>query len=114
MAWTYTPPSPEEITSGGAALREYVGAQADETTFSEEKFTEAHALVHQYAHGAAVPAGVLTEAIKEVGSKLWARRAVQGNTGFGGGLEAVPQFAAKDPLVTVYATLDRYLFGGFA
>lgn len=115
MAYQYTPPTPEQITAGGSALRDYVGAQADDTEYSNEVFAQAHALVHTYIAGrASVPKIVVEESIKEVGSKLWDRRRTQGNTGFGDTLDAGPTVAAKDPMVTVYAVLDPFLPGGFA
>lgn len=115
MAYRYTPPTSKEIAAGGLALREYVGAEADNKEFSEETFTQAHALVHTYVAGrAGPPESVIAESIKEVGSKLWARRGTQGNTGFGNTLDAAPMLAAKDPMVTVYPVLNVFLPGGFA
>lgn len=112
--WTYQAPDPSEISEGGAALLEYVGATADDADYAGEKWAEAHALVHQHVAGATVPGHVLDQAILEVGSKLWVRRRLQGNTGFGDAFDAAPVMAAKDPMVTVYATLGRFLPGGFA
>lgn len=112
--WSYEPPSDEDIATGGTALLEYVGATADDAEYAGEKWAEAHALVHQHVAGATVPGHVLDQAILEVGSKLWARRRTQGDTGFGDGFEAAPIMAARDPLVTVYATLGPFLPGAFA
>lgn len=100
---------------GPIALIEYVGAnEAEDGAFAAEKWAEADNLVRQYIGGAQVPAEVLHGAVLEVGSKLWGRRAASGSEAQFDTLTAGPVLPARDPLVTVYATLNRYLPGAFA
>lgn len=104
------------ITVTPQELIAYVnGNEATDATFSAAKVNEASALVEQYIGAKAeVPEPVLRGAVLEVGSKLWNRRAAGGNEAQFDTLEGAPVMPAKDPMVTVYATLDRYLSGGFA
>lgn len=107
---------PETIPEDGAAqLIEYVGGQpAVDSEFAAAKWAEAKALVTKYVGEADVPDEVLTGAILEVGSKLWARRAATGNEAQVDTITAGPIMPARDPMTTVYATLNRFLPGGFA
>lgn len=100
---------------GATALIEYVGgSEAEDAEFAAEKWAEAATLVRDYVGGAQVPDEVLHGAVLEVGSKLWGRRAASGSEAQFDTLTAGPVLPARDPLVTVYATLNRYLPGAFA
>lgn len=114
MVYEYTPPTASEISAGGLALLERVNAQVDDLPFAEAKWAEAHGIVHAYIRDSTVPASILSETLLEVGSKLWARRGMQGEAGFGDTLQASPLLAAKDPMVTVYPILNRFIPGRFA
>lgn len=98
---------------GGTKLLEYVGGSpAADEAFAKRKYDEAHALVVAYIGDAEVPAHVVAEAVLEVGAKLWARKdAPNAREQYGDG-GAPPVVAPKDPMVTVYPTLDRWVIGG--
>lgn len=93
----------------------YVGGnEATDLAYATAKVAEALALVGEYVGDAEVPDEVLRGAVLEVGSKLWSRRSASGNEAQLDTLEGVGVMPAKDPMVTVYATLGRFLGGGFA
>lgn len=103
------------ITVTPQELISYVGGnEATDAEFAAAKVNEASELVERYIDKADVPEPVLRGAVLEVGSKLWNRRSAGGNEAQIDTLEGAPVMPAKDPMVTVYATLDRYLSGGFA
>lgn len=99
---------------GPSALLAYVGAGPQDAEFAADKHAEALALVTAYVGTATVPPAVLDQAVLEVGSKLWARRSAPQGVAQYDTLGAAPAMAAKDPMVTVYPTLNRFLGGGFA
>lgn len=99
---------------GAAALAAYIGD--DSGQYLDQLgpvYDEASELVAAYVGESEVPERVLTGAVLEVGSKLWLRRNTANGTPTFDGVEQV-QRAPIDPLVTVYATLDRYVMGGLA
>lgn len=95
-------------------LLRYVNGAPTETAYAEAKNAEAWDLVSGYIGTATVPDAVLVGAVLEVGSKLWNRRSATGSEAQWDTTAAMPALPAKDPMVTVYATLNRYLTGGFA
>lgn len=108
-----TGPTEAQITEGAAELRAYVGAREDrDVEFSKEKWAEAHALVSTYLGTdlAAAPEQIVSQAILEVGAKLWARRtSPNGSAQIGPlGEAATPVLAPVDPMITVYPILRRY------
>lgn len=108
-----TDPDPQ----GGTALLTYVmgsttyTAEPGDTEFANAKYAEAFAIVTQYVGQAPVPPIVLHEAVLEVGSKLWERRA-QPTARDGFDMTGPPAMAPKDPMVTVYPVLDRWVLRG--
>lgn len=110
-----TPTMALSITVTPQELIHYVGGnEATDATFATEKVAEATELISGYIGRCAVPGPVLRGAVLEVGSKLWSRRSAGGNEAQFDTIEGAPVMPARDPMVTVYATLDRYLSGGFA
>lgn len=113
-----TTPTPDRAVTG-ADLLAYIGGQASDTAFAQAKVDEALALLEQHAgdSAAVVPDPVWVGAVLEVAAKLYNRRssaASAGSVAYGDGGDLVPALPAKDPLVTVYATLAPFLPGGFA
>jgi hypothetical protein len=95
-------------------LQKYVGAlPGDEDTLTQ-CLDAAEQLVTDHVGGAdalaTVPETVRDEVLLEVGSKLWARRTAPyvtvGETAGGGPIPA------RDPLVTVYPILAKYVATG--
>lgn len=97
----------DEVT----ALLEHVGAQESEAAGAAGIYDEASALVLHYCgvNSADVPVAVLAGSILDVAAKLWQRRAsvsgqVQLDT-----LDGSPILTPRDPMVTAYPVLDRFL-----
>lgn len=114
-----TAPTPAERDVTGADLLAYLGGSTGDVALAQAKVAEAVALLTVYAGSAAphIPDPVWVGAVLEVGSKLYNRRsaaASAGTAGYGDAGELVPPLPAKDPLVTVHATLAPYLPGPFA
>lgn len=61
-----------------------------------------------------VPATVLDSAIKDVGSRLFARRAAPNGVAMYVGEGGTPRPASRDPLQGVYPMLAEYRTAGFA
>jgi hypothetical protein len=99
-----------------AALIAYVGGRTGpDDVFAEAKYDEASALVDQYVGvDNYVPAAVLDQAVLEVASKLWVRRSAPLGQAQYDTIDGAPILTPRDPMVTVYPTLDRFLPGGFA
>lgn len=102
------------------AVLAYVGARASSATdqaFAAAKYDEASALVLKYVGGAeqtAVPEEIVSGAILDVAAALWARKgAPQGQAQFDT-IDSAPVSQPRDPMVSVYPVLNRFLEGGFA
>lgn len=101
-------------TDGAAALLAYVGASDADMAFATAKHAEALALVTAYVGSATVPPAVLDQAVLEVGSKLWARKSAPQGAAQYDTLGSAPAMTPRDPLVTVYPTLARFIGAPFA
>jgi len=97
---------------GGQKLLNYVQGNPDDGDLAQRKYDEAFALVAAYVGDTDVPAAVANEAVLEVGSKLMARQATPNAREQYGEAGAPPVTAPKDPMVTVYPTLNRWVIGG--
>ena len=93
-------------------LRDYVGAADVDEAFLTTCLGTAEALVAEYVDEAEVPADVVASAVLEVGSKLFARRQAPNLHAMGDTLGASGALVAKDPLVTAYPILNRYVTAG--
>lgn len=80
-------------------------------TFLEECVRTATALVDTYIGAAVVPADVKKAAVLEVGSKLYQRRNAPDGSYSDPTLTPAP-LAARDPMVTAYPILNRYIVAG--
>lgn len=90
-------------------LREYVGAPDSEQPYLETCLETATSLVTAYIGTAEVPANVLDSALLEVGAKLYARKGSTGGYTAGETTAAPSVLVARDPMVTVYPTLNPFL-----
>lgn len=100
---------------GGQKLIDYVGGSAaNDVELAKRKYAEALALVNEYVGETVVPDEVAREAVLEVGSKLWLRRNAPNGQAAYGFDDPMPVQAPRDPLVTVYPTLNRYVLRGLA
>lgn len=97
------------MTVSAAQLREYVGDQFISEDALNRILSAAHDTVKAYAgkYWKDVPEDTQDMAVLECGSKLHARRAAP-NGSFDDGT-GTPVFAPRDPLVTVYPLLERYV-----
>lgn len=93
-------------------LQDYVGASASDKQYLETCLATATALVDTHIGDAEVPDDVRESVLLEVGSKLYARRGAP--AGFTGGdtVTTPGVLVAKDPMVTVYPILARYVVAG--
>ena len=93
-------------------LQQYVNDKGSASQeFLTQCLTTAVDLVTAYVGDRVVPVSVLRSATLEVGSKVYERR----NSGAGdpyGDPSGGTRLAAKDPLVTAYPLLNRYLVAG--
>lgn len=106
---------------GGGTLLEYVGGKAgkDEAR-AASCYVQALALVNRYIRDV-VEAGLdeedieaITGTVYEVGSKLWQRRNAPNGQDPYGDLGGTGGLAPKDPMVTAYPVLNRYVPPGLA
>ena len=93
-------------------LRDYVGAISDDEDFLTTCHTTATALVSAYVGTTEVPEAVIDSAVLEVGSKLFARRQAPNLHAMGETFGASGVLVAKDPMVTAYPILNRYVTAG--
>ena len=99
-------------------LKDYVGALDDDEAHLTVCLDTATSLVAQYVGDVdegdpyPVPEDVLASVVLEVGSKLFARRGSPNLHTMGDTLAAGGTLVAKDPLVTVYPILNRYIVAG--
>lgn len=93
-------------------LQQYVNDQGTASeAFITECLTTATALVTTYVGSATVPEAVLKSATLEVGSKLYQRRNAPNGTYDDPALGSSP-LVARDPMITAYPMLNRYLVAG--
>lgn len=92
-----------------ADLTAYIGAPAEDDAFVASCFAEATKLVTDYVAGATVPAEVLEGEIREVGSRLYARRAAPMGVSQFITPEGNAVRIARDPLEGSYPILRRYV-----
>lgn len=100
-----------------AALISYVGGRAGvDDTFAASKYDEADQLVRNYCGAEVfdVPEVVLSSQVLEVAAKLWARRGASNGATNYATIDGTPMPTPRDPMVTAYPVLDRFLSGGFA
>ena len=93
-------------------LREYVGATDDHQAFLETCLETATALVTAYIGETEVPEAVVDSALLEVSSKLFARRGSPNLQAMGETFGSGGVLVAKDPMVTAYPILNRYVVAG--
>lgn len=99
------------MTITGPELRGYVNASTADDQVLTDLASTATTLVTDYIGSATVPADVVKSAELEVGAKLYARRnASLGASPDDSGGYAVP--APRDPMVTAYPLLHRYMVAG--
>lgn len=101
---------------GAHELLVYVGAGETDAAFAADKYAEAYSLVVAYLGDdlILVPEVALRQAALEVGSKLWARRRAPEGAAQYTTIDSTPMPTPRDPLVTVYPTLRRYMRAGLA
>lgn len=100
------------MTITATDLRTYCNAPPADETFLEELAQTAIALVEGYVGEASVPAPVVKQACLEVGAKLYQRRsAPMGDYGEAGGYGG-SSLAPKDPMITAYPLLNRFIVQG--
>lgn len=93
-------------------LQDYVNDRGSASqSFLTECLTTATALVATYLGGATVPEGVVRSATLEVASKLYQRRNAPNGTYDDPALGSSP-LVARDPMITAYPMLNRYLVAG--
>ena len=98
-----------------ADLIAYVGGRPTvDDAFAGSKYDEARALVDAYIGDESVPTAISGPAVLEVAAKLWARRGAANGTVQYDTMDASPMPTPRDPMVTVYPVLARFLSGGFA
>jgi hypothetical protein len=98
-----------------ASLIAYVGARdSADDMFAGAKYDEAFALVDAYVSTNYVPPIVKEQAVLEVAAKLWVRKSAPLGVAQFDTLDGSPIPTPRDPMVTVYPTLDRFLPGGFS
>jgi hypothetical protein len=98
-----------------AALISYVGARAAaDDSFAGAKYDEAFALVDAYVGTNYVPPIIKEQATLEVAAKLWVRKSAPLGVAQFDTLDGSPIPTPRDPMVTAYPILDRFLPGGFA
>ena len=102
----------EPDPQGGQKLLAYVQGNPEDVDLATRKYDEAFALVAAYVGDAEVPDVVAAEAVLEVGSKLMARQAAPNARDQYGEPGSAPLVAPRDPMVTVYPTLNRFVIGG--
>lgn len=93
-------------------LRAYVNAPSADDSFLADLVETATDLVQNYVGAADVPDSVLKQSALEVGAKLYQRRnAPMGDYGEAGGYGGT-LLAPKDPMVTAYPLLNRFMVKG--
>jgi hypothetical protein len=98
-----------------ASLIAYVGARdSADDVFAGAKYDEAFALVDAYVGTNYVPPIIKEQATLEVASKLWVRKSAPLGVAQFDTLDGNPIPTPRDPMVTVYPTLNAFLPAGFA
>lgn len=97
-------------------LREYVGGLATDEAYLKTCLATATALVTSYIGAPLaetdVPEDVVDSALLEVGSKLFARQQAPTTHAMGDTLGGGGMLVAKDPMVTAYPILNRFIVAG--
>ncbi|WP_104087267.1 hypothetical protein [Arthrobacter sp. GMC3] len=93
-------------------LKDYIGADARDTTFIAECDAEAQELVDERCKGSRVPPLTKRRAVLEVGAELYKRRATQNGTPAMDSPEMTPQRARNDPMKAAKFILDPFLEPG--
>lgn len=105
-------PEPTAVVTA-ADLRRYVNASAADDDFLSDLVDAATALVDTYTGETTIPAAVVQQAYLETGAKLYQRRnAPMGDYGEAGGYGGQMRLAPKDPMITAYPLLNRYMVKG--
>lgn len=92
-------------------LKTYVGANASSDAYVTACFDEATELVDTFIGAATVPQIIRDRCVLEVGARLFTRKdAKDGAAQYSP--EGVPVFIPRDPMISVYPLLNKYMVIG--
>jgi hypothetical protein len=99
-------------------LESYVGADSSDSAYVEQCWAEALSLVSVYVGTitpvVAIPTEILDRAALEVGSELYHRRQAPNGVSQFASFDGAPIRVARDPMLSAYPILQRYLGLGVA
>jgi hypothetical protein len=99
-------------------LESYVGADTSDSAYVEQCWGEALSLVSAYVGTVdpvqVIPAEILDRAALEVGSELYHRRQAPNGVSQFASFDGAPIRVARDPMLSAYPLLQRYLGLGVA
>lgn len=99
-------------------LAEYVGAPDSDSAYVEQCWDEADSLVTAYIGSIDpvidLPIAIVDRATLEVGSELYHRRQAPNGVAQFSSFDGAPIRVARDPMLSAYPLLQRYLGAGLA